>query len=63
MFNQLLVEFLENLGFKHFLADKSIFMEPSQYKTVYDNVAMYVDDLCIVLKYPEELLTQLWEKS
>ena len=59
MFNQLLAECLEGLGFKRSLSDESIFMRPSSCGTVYEYVATYVDDLCICAKKPEELLEQL----
>ena len=59
MFNQLLAECLEGLGFKRSLSDDSIFLRPSSCGTVYEYVATYVDDLCIIAKEPEVLLQQL----
>lgn len=59
IFNQLLAECLEGLGFKRSLADKSIFIRPSPDGTVYKYIATYVDDLCIIAKDPELLLEQL----
>ena len=62
MFNQLLAECLEGLGFKRSLSDESIFMRPSSCGTAYEYVATYVDDLCICAKEPEALLEQLQMK-
>ena len=56
MFNQLLAECLEGLGFTRSFSDESIFMRRSSCGTVYEYVATYVDDLCICAKEPEELL-------
>ena len=62
MFAQLLAECLEDLGFKRSLADDSIFLRQSPCGTVYEYVATYVDDLCIIAKNPELLLEQLKDK-
>ena len=62
MFNQLLAECLEALGFKRCLSDESIFMRPLSCGTVYKYIATYVDDLCICVKEPEVLLAQLQGK-
>ena len=55
MFNQLLAECLEGLGFTRSFSDESIFMRPSSCGTVYEYVATYVDDLCIYAKEPKVL--------
>ena len=62
MFNQLLAECLEGLGFKRSLSDESIFMRLPSCGAVYKYVATYVDDLCICAKEPEALLEQLQMK-
>ena len=62
MFNQLLAECLENLGFKWSLVDDSIFLRLSICGTVYKYVATYVNDLCIIAKDPKLLLEQLKDK-
>ena len=59
MFDQLLADCLEDMGFKRPLADNSIFLRPSSCGTVYKYIATYVDDLCIIAKKPELLLEQL----
>ena len=59
MFNQLIEECLEDLGFKRSLADDSIFLRQSTCGKVYKYVATYVDDLYIIAKDPKLLLEQL----
>lgn len=61
MFNQLITEHLESLGFKWSLADKNIFMRLSNCKTIYKYMITYVDDLCIIATKPKELLDKLHE--
>ena len=59
LFGQLLQECLKELGFEPSLADASIFMRKCPTAKCYEYIAVYVDDLCIVMKDPQSLLDKL----
>jgi hypothetical protein len=56
-FGDLLATCLKELGFFQSLAEPEIFMRESE--GIYEYVATYVDDLCLVMRNPEAFLTQL----
>jgi hypothetical protein len=58
-FNQLLLECLRDLGLYPSKAESSIFMRKCPTRDVYEYVATYVDDLCIITEDPETFLKQL----
>ena len=58
-FNILLSDCLRDLGFYPSKAESSIFMRKCPTRDVYEYVATYVDDLCIVMENPREFLNQL----
>ena len=62
-FNHLLSDCLLDLGFVPSLSEPSIFMRkcPTRKGTeeVYEYIATYVDDLCIIMDDPETFLKQL----
>jgi hypothetical protein len=58
-FNQLLSDCLRDLGFFPSKAVSSIFMRKCPTRDVYEYVATYVDDLCIIMEEPETFLKQL----
>jgi hypothetical protein len=58
-FNQLISECLRDLGFYPSKAESSIFMRKCPTRDVYEYVATYVDDLCIIMEDPETFLKQL----
>jgi hypothetical protein len=58
-FNQLLSECLRDLGFYPSKAESSISMRKCPTRDVYEYVATYVGDLCIIMEAPETFLKQL----
>ena len=58
-FNILLSDCLRDLGFFPSKAESSIFMRKCPTRDVYEYVATYVDDLCIIMENPLEFLEQL----
>ena len=59
MFIELLADCLINLGFTRSRAEDSIFMKRSDDGKVYEYVATYCDDLCIISKNPDRILHEL----
>ena len=59
LFGQLLQECLKELGFKPSLVESTIYMRKCQTADHYEYVAMYVDNLCIIMKDPQSVLDQL----
>ena len=59
MFIELLADCLINLGFTRSRAEDSIFMKKSDDGKVYEYVATYCDDLCIISKNPDRILHEL----
>ena len=55
-FGDLLASCLKDLGFKPSFAESEIFMRENTATGLYEYVATYVDDLCLVMKEPEKFL-------
>ena len=64
-FNHLLTNVLDSLGFKPSRAEPSIYIRrcPDPNRNVYEYVASYVDDLCLVVSDPEAFLKDLKNNS
>lgn len=58
-FGDLLSGYLQELGFTPSLAEPQIFMRKNE--GLYEYVATYVDDLCLIMRDPESLIRQLEE--
>jgi hypothetical protein len=58
-FGDLLAGCLIDLGFKPSYAESEIFMKENKETGLYEYVATYVDDLCLVMKEPEAFLRTL----
>jgi hypothetical protein len=58
-FNQLLSDCLQDLGFYPSKAESSISMRNCPTRDVYEYIATYVDDLCIIMEDPKIFLKQL----
>ena len=58
-FIELLTDCLINLGFTQSRAEDSIFMKRSDDGKVYEYVATYCDDICIISKNPDRILHEL----
>jgi hypothetical protein len=58
-FIQLLSDCLRDQGYFPSKAESSIFMRKCPTRDVYEYVATYVDDLCIIMEDPEMFLKQL----
>lgn len=59
MYEELLADYLLELGFERLHAERNIWMQRSPKYECYEYVATYIDDLCIIMKDPEEFLAQL----
>ena len=59
MFEELLADCLLELGFEQSRAKRNIWMRKSPKHECYKYVATYIDDICIIMKDPEEFLAQL----
>ena len=59
LFEQLLHEYLQELGFKPSLAELTIYMSKCPTVYHYEYVVTRVDDLCMIMKDPQSLLDQL----
>ena len=55
-FRDYLINCLKSLGFSQSLAEPQIFMRLNEQAQLWEYLAVYVDDLCIVMKDPETLL-------
>ena len=55
-------DILLDMGFYPTKADPCIYMRKSESKSYYEYIAVYVDDLCIVAKNPQEIIKTLKEK-
>ena len=55
----LLASCLKDLGFKPSYAESEIFMKENTKTGLYEYVATYVDDLCLVMKEPKKFLKTL----
>ena len=58
-FGDLLAGCLKDLGFIPSYAESKIFMKENKETGLYEYVATYVDDLCLVMKEPEQFLKTL----
>jgi hypothetical protein len=56
-FNQLLLDCLRDLGLYPSKGKSSIFMRKCPTRDVYEYVATYVDNLCIIMEDPETFLS------
>ena len=59
LFRQILQECLQDLGFEPFLTKSSIYTTKDPPAGYYEYIAMYVDDLAMILKDPKTLIYQL----
>ena len=58
-FGDLLASCLKDLRFKPSYAELEIFMKENKDTALYECIATYVDDLCLILKEPEKFLRTL----